>query len=49
MTDLDVAGSMSDIKKVINTDATAYAAGSMFNYYGPHIAVLINYLSELLL
>ncbi|VVB62030.1 Uncharacterised protein [uncultured archaeon] len=49
MTDLDVAGSKSDIKKVINTDATACAAGSMFNYYGPYIAVLINYLRKLLL
>lgn len=41
------AGNVEDIKKVIKEcDASAAAAGSLFVFYGPHKAVLINYLTQ---
>lgn len=38
------AGSLNDIKNVVNeASVSAVAAGSLFVFYGPHKAVLINY------
>lgn len=37
------AGSLSDCVKAVNAGASAAAAGSLFVYYGPLRAVLINY------
>lgn len=40
------AGKLSDFKKAIEHWASAVSAGSLFIYYGPHKAVLINYPEE---
>ncbi|MBN2881017.1 imidazole glycerol phosphate synthase subunit HisF [Candidatus Woesearchaeota archaeon] len=40
------AGTLDDLKKVVDAGASAAAAGSLFIYYGPHKAVLINYPSS---
>jgi cyclase len=37
------AGKLSDCVKAVNAGASAAAAGSLFVYYGPLRAVLINY------
>jgi cyclase len=37
------ADSLSDMRSAIDAGASAAAAGSMFVFYGPHQAVLINY------
>jgi cyclase len=37
------AGSLDDMRAAINAGASAAAAGSIFVFYGPHRAVLINY------
>ncbi|CAF30639.1 AglZ/HisF2 family acetamidino modification protein [Methanococcus maripaludis] len=37
------AGSLKDLDDAINVGASAAGAGSLFIYYGPHKAVLINY------
>lgn len=37
------AGSLADIQAVFSAGASAAAAGSLFVFYGPHRAVLINY------
>lgn len=41
------AGSLLDVKNVINTGVSAAAAGSIFVYNGPHRAVLISYSNNL--
>lgn len=40
------AGKKSDFDDALKAGASAVAAGSMFVYYGPHKAVLINYTSH---
>ena len=35
--------SLDDMKKLINSGASAVAAGSFFCFYGPHKAVLLTY------
>ena len=37
------AGELNDMQKAFSAGASAAAAGSMFVFYGPHRAVLINY------
>ena len=38
--------SSNDIVSVLQTHASAAAAGSLFVYFGPHKAVLISYLEK---
>ena len=40
------AGKLQDLQEIIKHGASAAAAGSLFVYYGPHKAVLINYPGE---
>jgi imidazole glycerol-phosphate synthase subunit HisF len=37
------AGSLDDLRKVVDAGASAVAAGSLFVFHGPHRAVLISY------
>lgn len=41
------AGKLSDLKKAVESGASAAAAGSLFIYHGPHKAVLINYPTQI--